>query len=144
MTTVDLASALHEVQAKLAGAELIAEFAHGIDSRDLERALATWHPDGVFTIAPDTVLSGTNALRAHLEETWAAYPEVYQWVTNLTISVTGETTMRGECRLGAMLRAHSGTTLLEVATDAFECTKETGDWLFASHTLTIHRVDTMA
>ena len=141
MTTIDLASALHEVQAKLAGAQLVAEFAHGIDNRDLDRAMATWHPDGVFTIAPDTVLKGSSAVRGHLEETWAAYPEVYQWVANLSISVTGETTMRGECRLGAVLRAQSGGTILEVATDVFECTKETGDWLFVSHILTVQRVE---
>ena len=46
MTTAELAAALHQVQAKQAGAHLVAEFAHGLDNRDLDRALATWHPRG--------------------------------------------------------------------------------------------------
>ncbi len=53
MTPVALASALHEVQAKLAGAHLVAEFAHAMDNRDLDRAMATWHSRGVFTIAEE-------------------------------------------------------------------------------------------
>ena len=144
MTTVDLASALHEVQAKLAGAHLVAEFAHGMDNRDLDRAMATWHPGGVFTIAPDTVLDGLSAVRAHLERMWAAYPEVYHWFTNLSISVAGEAAMHGECRVCALLRSRSGTTIHGVGTDVFECTKETGDWLFSGHALTIHRWEPVA
>src|SRR5438105_14259120 len=104
MTDVDLASALREVQATLAGAHLVAEFAHGMDNRDLDRAMATWHPRGVFTIAPDTVLDGLSAIRADPERMWAAHREVYHWFTNLWISVAGEATMHGECRLGALLR----------------------------------------
>jgi hypothetical protein len=55
MTTADLASALRDVQARLAGAQLVAEFAHGLDNRDLDRALAVRHPRGVLTFAPATV-----------------------------------------------------------------------------------------
>lgn len=144
MAPVALGSALHEVQAKLAGAHLVAEFAHGMDNRDLDRAMATWHSRGVFTIAPDTVLDGLSAIRADLERMWAAYPEVYHWFTNLSISVAGETTMHGECRVGALLRTPSGTTIRGVGTDVFECTKEAGDWLFSSHALTIHRWEPVA
>lgn len=44
MTAADMTAALDEVQAKLAGDHLAAEFYHGIDRRDLDRAMGTWHP----------------------------------------------------------------------------------------------------
>jgi SnoaL-like protein len=137
MTTADLASALHEVQAKLAGAHLVAEFAHGLDHRDLDRALATWHPRGVLTFAPDTVLNGPSAIRAHLEKILAANPEMYHWFTNLSITVTGDASMHIECRIAALSRTRSGTTVREVGTGVIECAKEAGGWLISSEVVTI-------
>jgi ketosteroid isomerase-like protein len=137
MTTTDLASAVHEVQAKLAGTHLVAEFAHGIDNRDLDRALATWHPGGVLTFAPDTVLTGRSAIRARLEKILAANPEMYHWFTNLSITVTGDASMHMECRIAALSRTRSGTTVREVGTGLFECTKEADDWLISSEVVTI-------
>lgn len=140
MTTAELASALHEVQAKLAGAHLVAEFAHGIDDRDLDRALATWHPTGVLTFAPDTVLTGHSVIRARLEKILAASPEMYHWYTNLSITLTGEASMHIECRVAALSRTRSGTTVREVGTSVFECAKDADDWLITSEVVTIqHR-----
>ncbi len=140
MTTADLASALHEVQAKLAGAHLVAEFAHGLDNRDLDRALAPWHPRGILTFAPDTVLTGLGAVRARLEKILAANPELYHWYTNLSISVTGDASMRIECRIAALSRTRSGTIVREVGTSVFECVKEADTWLISSEVVTVqHR-----
>jgi hypothetical protein len=140
MTTTDLASALHEVQAKLAGAQLVAEFAHGCDQRDLDRALAVWHPTGVLTFMPDTVLTGRDAIRARLAKILAASPEMYHWYTNLSITLTARASMRIECRIAALSRSNSGTTLREVGTGVFECTEEAGTWLISSEVVTIeHR-----
>jgi SnoaL-like domain len=102
MTAADMTAALDEVQAKLAGAHLAAEFYHGIDSRDLDRAMATWHPLGVLSFTPGTVLDGSSAIRAFLEKTWAAYPELYHWFTNLSLTMRGDNTMRGEGRITAL------------------------------------------
>jgi hypothetical protein len=140
MTTAGQAAALDEVHAKLAGAHLVAEFAHGIDNRDLDRALATWHPRGVLTFAPDTVLNGHSAIRAHLARILAAHPEMYHWFTNLSITVTGAT-MHIECRIAALSRSRSGTTLREVGTGVFECAKEADDWLISSEVVTIQHRD---
>lgn len=140
MTTADLAAALHEVQARLAGEQLVAEFAHGIDSRDLDRALAAWHPAGVLTFAPDTVLTGISAIRDHLEKILAASPEMYHWFTNLSITLTGDASMHIECRIAALSRNRSGKTLREVGRGVIECAKEDGDWLIRSEAVTVqHR-----
>jgi hypothetical protein len=137
MKTADLASTLHEVQAKQAGEHLVAEFALGLDHRDLDRALAAWHPRGVLTFAPDTVLDGVDAIRARLEEIMAANPEMYHWYTNLSITVTGEASMHIECRIAALCVGRSGTTLREVGTGVIECVKETGKWLISSEVVTV-------
>lgn len=138
MTTADLASALREVQAKLAGEHLVAEFAHGIDNRDLDRAMAVWHPRGVLTFAPDTVLNGSSAIRGHLEKILAAYPEMYHWFTNLSITVTGDVSMHIECRIAALSHHRSGATVREVGTGVLECAKEADDWLISSEVVTVH------
>jgi hypothetical protein len=142
MTAADLAAELREVQAKLAGAQLVAEFAHGIDNRDLGRAMAAWHPWGVLSFAPDTVIKGSSAIHEFLERNWAAYPELYHWYTNLSITVTGEGAMRIECQVAALSRTSTHETVREVGTSVFECTKDDGDWHIASQAVTIHYRET--
>lgn len=141
MTAADMAAALDEVQAKLAGAQLAAEFYHGIDSRDLDRAMGTWHPLGVLSFPPGPVLDGSSAIRAFLEKTRAAYSEVYHWVTNLSLTVRGDSTMHGECRITALCVKPSGTTVREVGTLVLDYTKTEGTWLISRQAVTIQRRD---
>jgi hypothetical protein len=139
MTAADLAVALDEVQAKVAGAHLVAELFHGIDSRDLDRAMATWHPQGVLSFTPGRVLDGSSAIRAFLEKMWAAYAEVYHWVTNLSLTVRGDSTMHGECRITALCVKPSGTTIREVGTIVLDYTRTEGTWLISRQAVIIQR-----
>jgi hypothetical protein len=138
MTAADMASALDEVQAKLAAAHLVAEWFHGIDSRDLDRAMATWHPLGVNSFTSGPVLEGSSAIRAWLEKVWAGYAEVYHWVTNLSLTVRGGS-MHGEGRITALCVTHSGTAIREVGTIALDYTRAEGTWLISRGTVTIQR-----
>jgi ketosteroid isomerase-like protein len=138
-----MAAALDEVQAKLAGAHLVAEWFHGIDSRDLDRAMATWHPQGL-SLTPGRVLEGSRAIRADLEKMWAAYSEVYHWVTNLSLTVRGDSTMHGECRIAALCVKRSGTTIREVGTIVLDYTRTEGTWLISREAVTIQRRDLAA
>jgi hypothetical protein len=141
MTVADMAVALGEVQAKLAGADLVAEWLHGIDSRDLDRAMATWHPRGVLSFTPGPVLDGSGAIRAFLEKTWAAYPELYHWVANLSLTVPGDGTMRGEGRITALCVKPAGTTIREVGTLVLDYIGTEGTWLISRQAVTIQRRD---
>jgi SnoaL-like domain len=144
MTAADMTAALDEVQAKLAGAHLAAEFYHGIDSRDLDRAMGTWHPLGVLSFTPGPVLDGSSAIRAFLERTRAAYPELYHWYTNLSLTVRGGSTMHGECRITALCVKPSGATIREVGTLVLDYTRTEGTWLFSRQAVTIQRRETAA
>jgi ketosteroid isomerase-like protein len=144
MTAADMAVVLDEVQAKLAGADLIAEWLHGIDSRDLDRAMAPWHPQGVLSFTPGPVVEGHSAIQALLDKTWAAYPEMYHWVANLSLTVLGEGTMRGECRITALCAKASGTTIREVGTIVLGYTRTEGTWLISRQAVTIQRRDPAA
>jgi ketosteroid isomerase-like protein len=137
MTAADMTAALDEVQARLAGAQLTAEFYHGIDSRDLDRAMATWHPEGVLSFTPGPVLDGSSAIRAFLEETLAAYAELHHWITNLSLTLRGEGDMRGECRIAFLGVKHSGTTSREAGTAVLDYTKAEGTWLISRQTVII-------
>jgi uncharacterized protein (TIGR02246 family) len=139
MTAADMTAQLDEVQAKQAGEYLVAEWHHGIDNRDLDRALATWHPQGVLSFTPGPVLDGRDAIRAFLEKAWAAYPEVYHWITNLSLTVRGDRTMRGECRITALCVMPSGMTIREVGTCVLDYTRTDGTWLISRDAATIQR-----
>src|SRR5260370_11455171 len=144
MTAADMTAALDEVQAKLAGARLAAEFYHGIDSRDLDRAMVTWHLLGVISFTPGPVLDGSSAIRAFLEKTRAAYPELYHCFTSLSLTVRGDSTMHGECRITALCVKPSGTTIREVGTIVLDYTRTEGTWLFSRQAVTIQRQDSAA
>jgi ketosteroid isomerase-like protein len=144
MTAADMAVALDEVQAQLAGAHLVAEWLHGIDGRDLDRAMANWHPRGVLSFTPGPVLDGTSAIRAFLEKTWAAYPELYHWVANLSLTVPGDSSMRGQGRVTALCVKPSGTPIREVGTLVLDYTRTEGAWLISRQAVTIQRRDPAA
>jgi SnoaL-like protein len=151
MTAADTAVALDEVraqldevQAKLAGSQLVAEWFHGIDSHDLDRAMATWHPLGVSGFAPGPVLEGSSAIRAFLEKLWTGYAEVYHWVTNLSLTVDGDDTMHGEARVGFLGVKRTGVTVREVGTIALDYTRAEGRWLISGEAVTIQRRDPAA
>jgi hypothetical protein len=139
MTPTDVTAVLDEVQAKLAGAHLVAELFHGIDSHDLGRAMASWHPLGVNSFTPGPVLEGSGAIRAFLEKLWTGYAEVYHWVTNLSLTVRGDGTMHGEGRITALCVKHSGAAVREVGTIVLDYTRAEGTWLIASGAVTIQR-----
>jgi SnoaL-like domain len=130
---------LDEVQARLAGAQLAAEFYHGIDGRDLDRAMGTWHPLGVLSFTPGPVLDGSSAIRAFLDKTWAAYPELYHWFTNLSLTVRGDGTMHGEGRLTALCVKPSGAAVREMGTLVLDYTRTEGTWLFSRQAVTLQR-----
>jgi len=139
MTASDMAVALDEVQAKLAGAHLVAEWIHGIDSRDPDRAMATWHPQGVLSFTPGPVLDGRSAIQAFLEKIWAVYPELYHWVANLSLTMLGDSTMHGEGRITALCVKPPGTATREVGILVIDYTKAEGTWLISRGAVTIQR-----
>ncbi len=141
MTAAGMAAALDEVRAQLAGAHLVAEWLHGIDRRDLDRAMAAWHPAGVLSFTPGTPLEGAGAIRAFVEKTWAAYPELYHWAANLALTVTGASTMRGEGRITALCVRPSGAAIREVGIIALDYTRTAGQWLISRQAVTIQRRD---
>jgi hypothetical protein len=144
MTAADMAVALDEVQAKLAGAYLVAEWYHGIDSRDLDRAMATWHPRGVLSFTPGPVLDGGSAIEAFLEKTWPVYPELYHWCTNLSLTVRDDSTMHGQCRIAALCVTRSGTAIREAGISVVDYTKTEGTWLLSRQAVTIQHRDPAA
>jgi hypothetical protein len=144
MTAADMSAALEEVQATLAGAHLVAEWFHGIDGRDADRAMATWHPSGVLSFTPGSVLDGRSAIWAFMRKTWAAYPELYHWYTNLSLTVPGDGTMHGECRVTALCVQRAGTAVREVGIMDLDYTRTGGTWLFTRQAVTIQRRDPAA
>jgi hypothetical protein len=106
--------------------------------------MATWHPLGVLSFTPGTVLDGSSAIRAFLEKTSAAYPELHHWFSNLSLTMRGDSTMHGEGRITALCVKPSGTTIREVGTLVLDYTRTEGKWLFSRQAVTIQRQDPAA
>ena len=87
---------------------------------------------------------GERVRQGFLEKTWAAYPELYHWVANLSLTVPGDSTMRGECRITALCVKPSGTTIREVGTLVLDYTRTEGTWLISRQAVTIQRRDPAA
>jgi|GEM_PF-4131440 len=142
VTGPDVVTALDQVQAKLAGAYLVAEWFLGIDSRDPDRAMASWHPRGVSSFTSGKVRDGSGAIRAWLERSLAAYAEVYHWCANLSLTVSGGgSTMHGECRLSALCVLPSGEAIREVGTAVYDFSRAEGKWLISREVVTMQRRD---
>ena len=90
------------------------------------------------------MLDGRSAIRAFLEKARAAYPELYHWVANLSLTVPGHSTMRGEGRIAALCVKPSGTTIREVGTLVLDYTRTEGTWLISRQAVTIQRRDPAA
>jgi hypothetical protein len=99
---------------------------------------------GAGGLAPCVALDGSSAIRAFLEKTWAAYPELYHWVANLSLTVPGDSTMRGEGRITALCVKPSGTTIREVGTLVLDYTKTARTWLISRQAVTIQRRELQA
>jgi hypothetical protein len=144
MTAAEEALVLDEVQAKLAGAQLLAEWYLGIDSRDLDRAMATWHPHGVLSFTAGPVMDGTTAIEAFLKKNWAAYSEIYHWCSSPSLTVHGDGTMHGQCRIAALCVRRSGTAIRETGISVADYTKTQGAWLLCRQAVTIQHRDPAA
>ena len=90
------------------------------------------------------MLAGRSAIRAFLDKTWAAYPELYHWVANLSLTVRGDSTMRGQGRVTALCVKPSGTPIREVGTLVLDYTRTEGAWLISRQAVTIQRRDPAA
>ena len=136
MTQEEMIAALEEVQAQQAAARLISEYALAVDSRDVDRFMAIWHPEAIWVIGGDTVVDGLDAIRAVAETLWSTYSETHHWFANPSFTVAGET-MHGECTTNATLQEVAGTTYRAAATYVDEYAKSEGRWLIYRRATTI-------
>jgi ketosteroid isomerase-like protein len=71
-------------------ADLMAEYCHGLDKREVDMFLAIWHPDAVWDLGEAGVFSGLEEIRKHAEVSWGAFPETHHLTVNALIKVDGD------------------------------------------------------
>jgi uncharacterized protein (TIGR02246 family) len=88
---------------------LLADYAHGIDRKEMDRFMKIFHEDGVFSI-PGLFDSaqGTEAIESLLREVWDGSPETHHWITNATVDFTGPDAATGDAHTICFLRTAGG------------------------------------
>jgi len=88
---------------------LLADYAHGIDRKELDRFMKIFHDDGEFAIpGMFEAAHGTKAIESLVREIWEGSPETHHWITNATIDFAGPDTATGDAHTICFLRTADG------------------------------------
>ena len=88
---------------------LLADYAHGIDRKELDRFMKIFHDDGEFAIpGMFEAAHGTEAIESLVREVWDGSPETHHWITNATIDFAGPDTATGDAHTICFLRTADG------------------------------------
>jgi ketosteroid isomerase-like protein len=128
------------LESRQAIARLVSEYAHGFDSRDIDRFMAIWHEDGVYDLAEfGGRREGLDAIREAVHELWAASPGTHHWMVNLAIDVDGHGATAACHALAFDVDAEEDVTAVALTyEDEFE--RRDGRWGFVGRRVVLHRV----
>jgi uncharacterized protein (TIGR02246 family) len=88
---------------------LLADYAHGIDRKELDRFMKIFHDDGEFAIpGMFEAAHGTKAIESLVREIWEGSPETHHWITNATNDFVGPDTATGDAHTICFLRTADG------------------------------------
>ncbi|WP_349826692.1 nuclear transport factor 2 family protein [Brevibacterium litoralis] len=130
-----------DLQARAAIENLVAEYAHGVDTRDADRFAAVWHTDATWHFNGKT-LQGTEAFLASAAALWETFPQMSHLFGSVSITVDGDTAT-GESLAYANLVDGEGTTRMAVARYVDRYTRVDGQWRIAERTTTTSKPVTL-
>jgi hypothetical protein len=118
--------------------DLVHRYSDAVTRRDEVRWSSCWADDASWTLSPDRVAVGRDAIVDMWCRAMASLDGVVQNVLNGAVCVEGPTAARGEWYIFEHLRPVGGEAgmLLAHYDDSYVC--QDGRWLFASRTLVPH------
>jgi ketosteroid isomerase-like protein len=134
------ADRLDHVESRWALEDLVANYCHGVDKRDIDLFMSIWHEDALWKIGPPFGdFDGAGGIRHALEDViWPAWRETHHWTTNLTVAFESPDVATGVCDVNC-----NGATpddVMQVVsatyTDRFE--RRDGRWAIAERVVEIH------
>jgi hypothetical protein len=143
-TSETLERRIDTLESRQAIARLVSEYAHGFDSRDVDRFIAIWHDDAVYDLAEvGGRHEGLDAIRAAAHELWSSSAGAHHWMVNLAIDVD-EDRAGGACHaLVWDVDAEEQVTAVALTyEDQFE--RRGGRWGFVGRRLVLHRAVPLA
>ena len=115
---------------------LVFDYADAVVARDAEAWAATWAPDAVWTLGPERVFTGRDAIASQWRDSIERVAHVNQLYLSNDYAVDGDTAV-GRVQLVELVRMPDGSasTLAGHYDDSF--VRIDGRWQFASRSLTI-------
>jgi ketosteroid isomerase-like protein len=139
-TSQSLEERIDTLESRQAIARLLSEYAHGFDSRDIERFMAIWHDDAVYDLAEfGGRREGVGGIREAVHELWAASPGTHHWMVNLAIDVEEHRATAACHALAFDVDAEEHVTAVALTyEDEFE--RRDGRWGFVGRRVVLHRL----
>jgi len=90
---------LDRIESRFAIGDLVSDYCHGVDKRDLDRFLDIWHEDAVWEIGPPfgNFAGKSEIKRALTDLIWPAWRETHHWTTNLVVRFLDDDHAEGVC-----------------------------------------------
>jgi len=135
-----LETRIDQLESRFAFHDLVSDYCHGFDKRDINRFMNIWWPDAVWEVGPPFGnFEGATAIKGAVTDIlWPAWLQSTHFTTNLHISFVSSDVANGVCDVDCI-----GTTADEQAqtvaatyTDRFE--RRNGVWKIANRHVKMH------
>lgn len=90
-TDTGLAVRLDKIESRMAIEELIAQYAHGFDSQDVELVKSVFHDDALLALGPPFGdFDGLESIGTAANDLWEQSPLMHHWMANVVIEIDGD------------------------------------------------------
>ena len=101
-----LEARLDRLEARLALADLVADYAIGADGHDLARWRAIWCDDAIWAVGEDAdqTFRGVDRICSAVQRQWATFPRMQHATSNHRVLIDGSDAATGRCDVVALVQ----------------------------------------
>lgn len=138
--TQALEARIDQLESRFQFRDLVSDYCHGFDRRDLDRFMAIWWPDAVWEIGPPfgDFQGAPEISRAVTDILWPAWLQSNHYTTNLRVRFEGADVAYGVCDVDCIgtTSDQQAQTVAATYDDRFE--RRYGVWKIARRKVTMH------
>lgn len=138
--TQALETRIDQLESRFAFRDLVSDYCHGFDKRDINRFMNIWWPDAVWEIGPPfgNFAGQSEIKRAVTDILWPAWLASTHFTTNLRVEFDGADKAHGMCDVDCIgtTADQQAQTVAATYTDRFE--RRNGVWKIANRHVKMH------
>ena len=138
MSSEDFVARLDRLESREAIDRLIAQYAHGFDSRDVELVKSVFHEDALLALGePFGDFQGIAAIGEAAGALWAQSPRMHHWMANTVVDIDGDSATGIAALDCLVINVEDGPTMVVGNYfDRFE--RREGRWGFVERRFDLH------